>query len=419
MTDNSFSPASIRGQVRKIDFLNYPQLSNGNVLEAEIRAAERLLHSGQWAAHISYHSIAGKKIATTSSFASRLALRRVDKNLRGALRFHRDTREQIVGSLSAILAEGVPFRIYRLDVRKCFESFSHSSVNATLKNFRISNGTRRVVSEILANHNHAGGTGIPRGLSVSSPIAEMLLEAFDRELHDHPDVFFYRRFVDDIAIITSRREEPTQFVRHIESMLPPGLLFNTKGEKRRIVEFNRIHHEKSKAANKPKMEQVNFLGYAFNVASDNHRPVSPLSREVYLDIASAKVRRIKTRINRSYLDYLSTKDFPLLSKRLRHLTSNMSLLDRSRGVRRLIGIHFNYPLIDVDRSQALRDLDKFFRASLYSTKGAVFSQISKQLTPTQKATLLKNSFYAGAKSRRFQQLSVVELGKVQRCWKYA
>lgn len=419
MNDNAFSPASIRRQIRKIDFLHFPDLSKAGILDERIVQAEELLHSGEWHKHISHQSVSGKQIATASTYASLLALRRIDQNLRGALRYRRDTRDHIVRSLSTILAEGVPYRIYRLDVRKCFESFSHSDVNQSLKFFEISNGTRRVISEILVNHANAGGTGLPRGLSISSLIAEMLLEHFDRDVHANVDVFFYRRFVDDITAVTSKQEDPVKFINRIESSLPEGLRFNTKGEKKKIIDFNRVHHGRSKPTNTPQFERFDFLGYEFSAAFENHRPATLLSREVYLDIAAVKVRKTKTRIVRSYLDFLATKDFDLLSKRIRHLTSNMSLLDRSRGVRRLIGIHFNYPLVDYSKSQALKELDGFLRASLFSTKGKVFSKVSKILTPTQKNTLLKNSFYAGAKNRRFQQLSVAELGKVQRCWKYA
>jgi hypothetical protein len=168
-----------------------------------------------------------------------------------------------------------------------------------------------------------------------------------------------------------------------------------------------------------KYVSFDYLGYKFHIASDGHQPSLADGRHVWLDIADSKVKRIKSRLIRSYLDFLRGGDYALLEMRVKHLASNISLLDRSKGVRRLSGIHYSYPLVDVSRSTALRELDHFLRSSLASTHGPIFSQLAKALSKPRRRALMVHSFYSGAARRRIFQFNLKDLARIQRCWKYA
>jgi hypothetical protein len=196
--------------------------------------------------------------------------------------------------------------------------------------------------------------------------------------------------------------------------LPEGLVL--KRSKESGFDAKRFRAKEAKAGNATKFKSFEYLGYQFNVAVEKHRKESLGRREVWLDVAESKVKKIKTRIVKSCLAFIRDGDFGLFDRRIRHLTSNMSLMDRSRGIRRVVGIHYNYPLVDYAETRALRELDIFLRNLLFSTKGRVFRKL--KLTQPQRARLARYSFFAGAKGKRFHQLGVKALGQVQGAWKH-
>lgn len=421
MTDQAFALHTIRTRVRKIDFANDPTLSQPLVLDAHIAMALKFLEDPvPHLAEIQYVNLGGKPVAQVRTYRSKLAVRKIDENLRAGNVGFGDDRRAVVQSLRSVLSEALRYNLYKLDVRQFYESFDHQLVMLHLrKNDQLSNGTRRVVDSLLRQHVINGNAGLPRGLSLSSTLSDLMMAGLDSYIEGHKEVFFYRRYVDDLTIVTSQREDPPQFLADLSiqlSKLSPGLAF--KSSKHYQLSVKRFQTKVAKKGKSPNFKSFDYLGYAYNVAVDQHKEISPPGREVWLDIASKKVAKIKTRIIKSFLAYLKNKDFDLLDKRIRHLSSNMSLLDRSRGVRRMIGIHFNYPLVDYDQTQALHDLDRFLRNSLNSSKGRVFRKLYGALSVTQKEQLCRHSFFAGAKARHFFQMSVPALGAVQRCWKY-
>ncbi|HWG88377.1 MAG TPA: antiviral reverse transcriptase Drt3a [Candidatus Acidoferrales bacterium] len=417
MVDQAFAIHTVRSCVRRIDFFNFPHIKNQSALDAEVESAVAFLDDpSKYVGEILYSSLHGKPVARTSTFRSALAIRKVNQNLRYGLNASADDRRAIVQSLRGVLAEGVPYSLYKLDVRRFFESTSVDYVASTLAGAdkSVSLGTRRVINAVLDRHAGGGYSGIPRGLAISSTLAEWVMSGFDRAVEGHDEVFYFRRYVDDITIVTSQREDPSDFRRFLESVLPEGLEF--KKSKDSGFSVKRFRSKDARAGKIPDFENFDYLGYEFNVAIDKHR-IEPFGRrEVWLDVAKGKVSKIKTRIIKAFLGFISDKNFDLLDRRIRHLTSNLSLLDRSRGVRRVVGIHYNYPLVECAKTQALHELDKFLQSALKSSKGRVFRRLV--LTSAQRAQLAKHSFYAGAKSRRFFQMGVKSLGQVQKVWKH-
>ena len=421
MTDQAFATHTIRTGVRKIDFASRPSLSSADMLDAELALALKFLQDPlTCVADIQYVRLRGKQIAQARTYRATLAVRKINENLRAADAGFGDDRRSVVLSLKSVLSETVGFNLYKLDVRQFYESFDHALVVSHLRAAdHISNGTRRVVEILLNHHASRGMSGLPRGLCLSSTLSEQMMAPFDSYIESHPEVFFYRRYVDDLTMVTSQREDPAQFLKDVSARLAelsPKLEFKSK--KHYQLSAKRFRARDARESYSPKFNTFDYLGYAYNVAVERHKKTVPPGREVWLDIASNKIAKIKTRLIKSYLAYLKDKNFTLLDSRIRHLTSNMSLLDRSRGVRRMIGIHFNYPLVDYDRTVALHELDRFLRNSLTSSKGRVFRKLAATLSATQKASLARHSFFAGAKARHFFQLNVSMLGAVQRCWKY-
>jgi hypothetical protein len=326
-------------------------------------------------------------------------------------------RDFIAASLRGVLSEAVPYRVYKWDVRRFFESIHPGIIALKLQRIGLTQGpSGRIVDAVIDAHTQNEGEGLPRGLAISGTLADLIMRDFDIKIEDRSEVFFYRRYVDDIIVVTSCEEDPQAFLAMVKATLPEGL--HLKRQKLKIYEADRLK-SKVKSATPSKTELLEYLGYSFRFDAKNLSVLPCGHRKVLVDIAPNKVRKIKTRIVKSLLDYVLNKDFRLLDDRLRHLTSNMSMLDRSSGQRRLVGIHFNYPLVDASNSQALLELDRFLANALNSRKGRVYSRLAALLTPYQLARLARHSFVEGAKRRKFFQMGLSYLGKVQRCWKYA
>jgi hypothetical protein len=412
---------NLQKQVRRPDFLSYPQIREEDALHAALnQALHLLLAPGSLAKNISYSNIAGKQVARASTYSAVLALRLINSAVLNGYPLAKNNREIIVQSLKAILSEQVRFKIYKMDVKSFYESFDKDYTAAALaSNLKIPSATKLLIEQLVENHISNGNKGLPRGLTISPSLSDALMLNFDERIETNRDVFFYKRYVDDITIITSGRENSSTFARHVEEELPPGLVFKLKKDK--LFELFPCNPKSGKTGtgNQTKYLELEYLGYSFNVAHTDHNYSRDYLRDVWLDIAPSKVKKIKSRLLRSYIDFCATKDFCLLEKRIKHLTSNISIKDRSKGITRLSGIHFSYPLVDVPRSKALRALDSFLRNSLSSTSGKIFKDLSNTITPSQKNVLLRYSFYSGAKNKRFYQLNLKELAKVQRCWKYA
>ena len=417
MIDLAFTLDTLRACVRRIDFDVDPSLKISQNLENQLTEALNFLSNpAAFVAEIGYGRLNGKAVAMATTYRAQLALRKINANVLATFKTKSDDRAAIVRALKVLLAEGFPYRMYKLDVRRFYESFAHSDVDSVLKQGRIDTATYRVVMELLNHHQKQGNTGLPRGLAISAGLADMMMKSFDSSVLAHIDVFFYRRYVDDLTIITSQREDSKEFTQLIANYLPPGL--NFKKNKTRRYTVKTFKAKDAKITNVPVYESFDYLGYRFHVATESHAPALMSVRNVWLDIADSKVAKIKTRLIKVFCSYLHDGDFDLLNRRIRHLTSNISLIDRSRGVNRLAGIHFSYPLVVAHQSAALKDLDKFLRNSLCSSRGRVFSKLNKSINPIQRKQLMNYSFYAGAARKRFFQMSVPDLAQVQRCWKY-
>lgn len=329
-------------------------------------------------------------------------------------------RSQIVKNLKLLLEEGVPYRIYRLDIRSFFESFQKKhvlDVVASIKN--LSPHSRLLIEELLKSHAAIGGNGIPRGLSLSAVLSEILMQDFDQKVRWSNNTFYYSRYVDDIIIVSSAREKVADFLTELCAWLPPGLELNP--DKKDIIEAStRVEKENSVVAKN--LLQFDYLGYQFLVKNPTKQQAGKmrdgeLFRKAHVDIARKKIKRIKTRIIRSFLNYAKTNDWELLRDRVAFLTQNFSVYNPKAGGKKIAGIYHSYPLVS-DGAPSLRELDRFLRNAVLAKNGRVFSITSTMLSAHQKRQLLANSFARGHSSRSFIHFSATRISQIQSCWVY-
>ncbi|MBH3431421.1 antiviral reverse transcriptase Drt3a [Pseudomonas citronellolis] len=419
MFDQSFCEASITRMLRKSDFIKLPSLRDENTKDRAI--AEAVARSRSGFAGVSFlekSKLRGKSIYSIPDYSDELVLRKINKNIRKCIGIREPNRDSITRNLRSLLSEGVTYRTYRLDIRSFYESFNTPSViHEVLKIPELSPGTKKLVNEILTHYSSNGGLGIPRGLALSATLSEIMMRSFDEEIKLHPEVFFYSRYVDDIIIITSKNEEESDFLKSIKRLLPKGLFLNTQKTKFFETQSNVKPHKTGELA--PVVLSMEFLGYKIIVSEPEKTTEKSQFRDVHLDIADGKVKKLKTKATRAVIRYCQDRDFDLLICRLKFLASNFSVLDADRERKRLAGIYYNYPLVDPYKSDSLKVLDQYIKRIALSGHGKIFDDFYSKTTDAQRRQILKVSFCNGFREKTFLNYSHQKLKKIQECWLYA
>jgi hypothetical protein len=420
--DQSFCIKTLERVLGKRDFLGTPATDQAALREYLLNQA--LLSAYSYFDHPSVpltgFPLRGKTVYRLARHHDELVERKLRLNLKRCASLDVDGRSQIIKKLKLLLEEGVPFRIYRLDVRAFFESFQKNYVLDAVTNIKeLSPHSRLLIETLLNAHAALGGNGIPRGLSVSSVLSEVLMQDFDRKVRWASNTFYYSRYVDDMIIVSSARENPIDFLSQLCAWLPPGLELNPN--KKTIAEAaTRVKKESCTAASN--ILQFDYLGYQISVRNPTKQEAgdtkdSELFRKVRVDIARKKLKKIKTRIVRAFLSYAKSHDGDLLRDRVAFLTQNFSVYNPRAGGKKIAGIYHSYPLVS-ENAAGLRELDRFLRNAVLAKSGRVFSTTSTMLSGNQKRQLLRYSFTKGHSSRSFIHFSATRISQIQRCWVY-
>ncbi|MBD8480892.1 hypothetical protein [Pseudomonas coleopterorum] len=201
----------------------------------------------------------------------------------------------------------------------------------------------------------------------------------------------------------------------MSKLLPPGLHLNTKKQELCSAPDS-SGYKKSQQPEMPLLFSFEYLGYSFSVYEP---PEKNGSREVVLDIAASKIKKIKTRLTKAYLDYCKNRNFELLEMRVKFLTSNFSVLDINRGGYRLAGIYHNYHRIDEAKSTALAILDEYLYLATMSSYGKVFDRFFSITSVAQRRRLLTFSFKRGFSERNYFHFNRSQFKAIRECWEYA
>ena len=420
MHDQSFCRKTLERVLRKHDFRNVPVASHKALREAVLTDAATSAATSFNAPTnpLTSFPLRGKQVYRLVGVQDELVLRQLVRNVKRCMPRASDGRSKIVTNLGLLLAEGVPYRVYRLDVRSFYESFQKHEVLSALNELRqLSPQSKNLIETLLTSHSAIGGLGIPRGLSLSAVLSDLLMKQFDHWIRSGVDTFYYSRYVDDIIIMTSGREKPPEFLTWIKSSLPKGLSLNPS--KRQIVEvLNKVEKVKDSCA--PPIFSFDYLGYAFTVSNPTtveagKKKNGELNRIVVIDIASRKIKKFKTRIVRAFLDFIKTSDWDLLRDRVAYLTQNFSVYNAKAGGKKLAAIYHSYPLVNTE-SGALLELDRYLRNAVLASSGRVFSKSAPLLSGKQKRQLLRSSFVRGHSKQSFMHFSGHRISDIQRCW---
>ncbi|PAA98760.1 antiviral reverse transcriptase Drt3a [Serratia fonticola] len=422
MNQLSFTPQNL------LDCISYKDLiDNKPLLDYSIRlaAAENaykkvkgklFLNNG-----VQQISIANKKGIKFNSFEDKLIAKVLEKNIIKAYKIKKLNRHQIIRDLILHLKDGSPYNIIRLDIKQFFESINTEDLlNKIASEGKISRFNLNLLYEYQKAINNTGINGFPRGVSLSSTLAELCLQEIDAFYKKRNDVFFYSRFVDDIVIIHHGPELTRQFISsHFKSKLPNNLELHT-GEK---LTYEAISRASSDGVSN-EVKEFSFLGYNFKVSNKYHDSDSVFNnknRKIEIDLSDKKTDRLKQKIIKSFISYKNSshtnQDFGLLHDRLKLLTGNYPIKDPVTGLKIHTGIYYNYQHKNADKNCSLSKLDNFLRRIIFSKDDIFCKRISQYLSLNQKRTLAKLTFKIGFDTIRYHTFNYSRLKTIKECWK--
>lgn len=418
--DQSFCRTTLSQVIWRRDFRGVPKAGQDAFREALLAQAIASASVGFAPTHQPLLSfpLKGKTVYRIGATPDELVVRKLRLNLKVCSSSLIESRIQIVKCLSLLLEEGVPYRAYRLDIRSFFESFDAANVLKSISGIRrLSPKSQGLIANLLARHADMGGTGIPRGLAISSTLSELLMNDFDTRVQRASDTFFFARYVDDIIVITSARETASDFLAKMRSWLPAGLDLNPT---KMAIADTGGRLQKIDSTVSPVLLRFDYLGYGFTVrnplkSETKNLKEGDLTRDVDIDIATKKLKKIKTRLVRSFLEFSKTSDWPLLKDRVAYLTQNFSVYNPKAGGKKIAGIFYSYPLAK-EFSPGLKDLDSFLRNAALAKNGRLFASTSGLMIGQQRRALLRYSFSRGHASKSFVHFSPQRISEIQSCW---
>ena len=408
MYDPTFGSASLRRHLRNSDFKKYTSLKSQNVRTTTIQKATQLGRNGFQTLPLSTNNLSGNMLYQLMDLPAELVLRKAAENLRTISGTKLSNRFEIVSRVKLLCEEELPFVVAKFDINQFYESIERARLIVVLKRHLVTApATRTLLTSFLRRCDTQNIKGLPRGLAISADLSELYMKSFDTHLRTDPAIHLYARYVDDIIIIARPTTDLKALRTQLRDHLPTGLKLN--GKKTRLLDFG---------ANASKDDIVehdfDYLGFKFSVS---HIKRKAERRSVVLDIAESKVKKRKTRIVCSILQYLKDRNFIDLRDRIKLITCNYRFFDHKRSQTRFAGNYHAYRPIDIP-SDSLTELDYFFRKIILSNSGKISQPLSQALTRGQRTELLRLSFRRGFAENVQFGFSPNRLKHLIGCWKY-
>lgn len=319
----------------------------------------------------------------------KLILRKIQKNIEKIYSVHQTDRNAIVKQMKILLSENVDMWVVRLDVRHFYKSINRETIlNKLLEDSRLSNTTLGLLQELFKNSIVASSTGLPRGLGISAVLSELYMKYFDLSLRRVDGVYYYARFVDDIIVFCSSQNSADLVMETAKTELSKlGLTLNK---------------EKSYIWKSTMSDNLVYLGYAFKKEG----------KSLNVAIAEKKIKKIKTKLTKSFVRFAKDRNYNLLKLRIKILTGNFTIYRTDTLLPIKVGIYFNYRMATNIKSLDL--LDKYYQRMLHCQRGRLGSRLN--LTKVELSDLQKYSFRFGFEQHVSHYFTKEQMREITNCW---
>lgn len=313
---------------------------------------------------ISLKVILGKKINSKQVYTIENArsdpevffvLKQVQRNIKASFKINQSNRYEISNQVVNMLDSDFPKYVIRADVESFFESIPHDKLKEKInKNYILNTESKNIINKILEQYSELSeaNKGIPRGVGISSYLAELYMRDVDSKIRALPNLTYYARYVDDMILVftPNTKYDQNNYLDKIKKIIQKEEL--------------QLNKEKTKEYNSQKKSNINsldFLGYQIAKVD---------TTKINVSMTQSKLDRYKEKISLSIDDCNESIGFgeksarKLLRNRLKYLTGNTRLLNAKKDI--LIGIYFSNILL-TDKSK-LDELDKHLKTKLTSLK---------------------------------------------------
>ncbi|MGF3057579.1 antiviral reverse transcriptase Drt3a [Microbacterium sp. YY-01] len=321
-----------------------------------------------------------------------------------AARIDSSSRNSIIRALQETLDKKYLHAIYKVDVREFFESVPHRTLLQRLAAYpELDSVTSQLIRRLLHEYESIKGTdtGIPRGVGLSSHLAELYLSEFDSKLKTHPGVLFYARYVDDIVMVLESGTHLAEVKDLVASEL--GSLHLTLN---RDKTFELITDD---AGDYPPDKEIEYLGYRFFRADGRLTTGLTVKR---------KARR-SVRLEQALNAWLSTSPSAvdpndghngLLVDRVRYLAGNTKLLNSKSNV--AIGLYFSNSALTPDAAE-LAELDGILQAFLENHASKMPDKMSERMAQVSFVEMFASQTFLRFRQKRIEQIMNVWKGQVR------
>lgn len=388
----------------------------------------------------------------TNDLPNKLILRKLNDNIKRIYKDEQANRRIIISQVKTLLSETCPFWVIKTDIKRFYESIDRERLISKFHDdSMLSYQSMFLMKRIFENPLLVGKSGVPRGMNISATMSELYMRKFDRWVRSYDSVYYYARFVDDIIIFSNSLKDALSLIGNLNvqlEFLAEGLSINHKktelfdGKTLQSLDILSGKNNTNKSRHKleylgysffkklipekivsKKIQNINKLRYTieskYSIIENN--PVSvvlldAIQREKHsnliVSVADKKVKKIKTRMIKAFLDYSKNKDFNLLEKRIQFLTGNYSIRKSEEGNSLRAGIYYNY--LQVTSHSVFIELNQLLRKSIYSRSPNFGAKIG--LSNIQKSKLSKYCFLAGFEKKVFFEFSYIEMQQIIKCW---
>lgn len=371
----------------------------------------------------------GRKLFLVENYHGALALRATARSLNRQFGVHAGNRDAIVRAVIETLFDATPSYLLRCDIQSFFENVDAESILQEIQNSTRTHPHIKEVLRRLREESLLGGAtkGVPRGIGLSTTLAELALRELDRKVRQIPGVYRYFRFADDILVFSIGKVEPVK--AEIEKILKPSLSLNNKTE---TVTLDSLPDTEKRPCTQA-ASTFSYLGYRFECQNGMR---ARQSRRLQVCISDNKVAVRKTRVILSLKAFTKDKNASLLIDRIRYLTSNFEITKsgHSHGSSKAkvkTGIFYNYhqcgeyehgkfgPRLTSTDLDELKKLDGFLSALLWGSGSEFRTSIKAALTPQQILDLKKLSFLQGFQKKMTVRFTRSTVSQIRKAWQYA
>lgn len=331
----------------------------------------------------------GKPTYQANNIEDVITIRLLDRYIRRIYKVRQSDRNRIISQVRTVLRDSGDYIVMRLDIKQCYESMDfEASIKKLSNDMILAPSCIQLLDSILVYCKSAGIKGLPRGLAISPTLAELYLEAIDKQIKGEEGVIYATRYVDDFFILVDKKKVNKLKVNL--KLKEIGLSLNEERDKQYIGSSQNA--------------QFDYLGYAISVNSEKNK-----KNKVSLTISKQKLHKIKQKVAISLNEHKKIPDMNLLKQRLTYLTV-LKVIKKNDNGALLGGLAYNYRYVS-DGFICLKTIDGFLMKMISHSR---FS-----FSHAEKTTLSKTSFYSSVSKKKQGKFTRSKAAKISRVWKDA